>query len=459
MKTFYKRTILFIFIMSISLDIFAYDFEIDGIYYGYDITNMTAYVTYKTTDYNSYSGKIVIPSTVSYNGKTLNVASIGEKAFYLCENLKSVTIPKSVTLIDKHAFASCNLKSINLPENLETIARGAFSSCKSLRSIVIPNSVTTIGPFAFSVCKNLVSAEISNKITTIDLYTFNDCESLTSVIIPDSVKIIEENAFHGCKSLVSVNISSNATTINSYAFDDCEKLKSIYLPNKVTTVGTYVFAGCNNLKSIYFSKSVNSVGTSLNGAFYRTNNFDKVVFEDKIYIQHAFLWYSKSIDTLYLGGKIKPNTNNIVIPKVLILGKNLDTDFYSGNSGLENFLNQDSLRVIYSKIKKPKAVRKFDSHTYANVPLYIPKGTKSLYESADGWKQFFQIIEMDMTNLTQENIWAGNVATRIVEKQVKENKAKEIARYTIDGIKLSAPQKGVNIVIMSDGTTKKVFVK
>jgi len=77
--------------------------------------------------------------------------------------------------------------------------------------------------------------------------------------------------------------------------------------------------------------------------------------------------------------------------------------------------------------------------------MYVPIGTKSLYESLDGWKLFFQIIEMDMSALTAENIFNGYDPTGISVVKA-DSELKEKARYSIDGRKLTAPQKGINII-------------
>ena len=78
----------------------------------YNITSssapLTVEVTYATTNYNSYSGAVVIPSTVNYNSNTYSVSAIGERAFSYCSGLPSVTIPNSVTSIGSSSFAYCS---------------------------------------------------------------------------------------------------------------------------------------------------------------------------------------------------------------------------------------------------------------------------------------------------------------------------------------------------------------
>ena len=80
----------------------AYDAKIDGIYY--NLSRNKATVTYRDAFYDSYKGDLVIPESISYNGKTYSVTSIGHLAISNCTSLNSITIPKSITTIEKSAF-------------------------------------------------------------------------------------------------------------------------------------------------------------------------------------------------------------------------------------------------------------------------------------------------------------------------------------------------------------------
>ena len=120
-----KNYFLLLTLLCLSLSARAHDAEVDGIFYNLDAANKTATVTFKGDDpssYNEYYGDVVIPETVTYNGITYSVTSVGYDCFYDCRRLTSITIPNSVT----------------------SVGRSCFSGCSSLTSITIPNSVTTI---------------------------------------------------------------------------------------------------------------------------------------------------------------------------------------------------------------------------------------------------------------------------------------------------------------------------
>ena len=161
---------------------FAHDAEIDGIYYDFDNTNNTATVTYCGYYSNEYSGSVVIPSSVTYNGTTYSVTKIGGGAFSYCSSLTSMTIPNSVTSIGDYAFRGCSsLTSVTIGNSVTSIGDYAFYGCESLTSITIPNSVTSIGGYAFSSCSSLTSITIGNSVTSIGNYAFLGCDKLVDV--------------------------------------------------------------------------------------------------------------------------------------------------------------------------------------------------------------------------------------------------------------------------------------
>lgn len=151
------------------------------------------------------------------------------KMFYRKENLTSVNFENLIIdTIGQQAFYLCrNLASINIPKSVKTIANYAFSNCNKLTSVIIPEGVTSIGESAFINCSSLISIEIPESVEVIGAHAFDGCSSLTSVNIPSSVVSIGDYAFAYCSSLTSINISSSVTSIGDYAFAYCTALTTI----------------------------------------------------------------------------------------------------------------------------------------------------------------------------------------------------------------------------------------
>ena len=259
----------------------------------------------------SASGAITIPSEI--DGKS--VTSIGEKAFWGCTGLTSVTIPNSVTSIGR-AFDGCTgLTSINvasennyyssnngvlfnkkktelirypegksqtsytIPDSVTSIGGNAFRRCSSLTSITIPNSVTSIGDAAFWDCSGLTSITIPNSVTSIGEWAFCLCDGLTSITIPNSVTSIGYKAFDGCTGLTSITIPNSVTSIGEWAFYHCTGLTSITIPNSVTSIGYAAFRDCTGLTSITIPNSVTSIG---DGAFRGCSSLTSITIPDSV---------------------------------------------------------------------------------------------------------------------------------------------------------------------------------
>ncbi len=147
----------------------SYDFMVDGIYYNITGSNpRTVEVTYRDTDYNSYSGQVNVPGTVTHGGVTYTVTAIGNSAFRKCADLTSLTLPNTITDIKPLAFYYCDsLTSLDIPNSVTTIHHEAFWICRGLTHVTIPNSVTSIGYDAFRNCSALSSVVIGKNVATI----------------------------------------------------------------------------------------------------------------------------------------------------------------------------------------------------------------------------------------------------------------------------------------------------
>ena len=127
-----------------------------------------------------------------------------------------------------------------------------FRNCWDLKTITIPNSVTSLGANTFYGCSSLVSVAIPNSVTNIASSVFYDCSSLVSVAIPNSVTSIGTYAFRNCYRLRNLILAEGVTELPTYAFDGCWSFTNIIIPSTVITLGTYAFRYCYSMKEYHF---------------------------------------------------------------------------------------------------------------------------------------------------------------------------------------------------------------
>lgn len=277
-----KKSLLLLCYLLLATKGLAYDFMIDGIYYNTFVTEngLEAEVTFASYNYNSYSGKIIIPSNIVC-GESYKVTSIADSAFKGCVGLTSLTIGENVTSIGKDVFEGClkfkefivsegNTKYTTIdgvlfiiyemgdvskylklhtypcgrsgayiiPDGIKKIGDSAFSSCVGLTSIEIPDECKSLGSYAFKGCTGLTSIKIPNECS-IDSYAFAECTGLTSIVIPDYAFSIGYNAFYGCTSLISVFISDTVRASFLYnAFYGCTRLKEFIASDNCVNYST-----------------------------------------------------------------------------------------------------------------------------------------------------------------------------------------------------------------------------
>ena len=359
---------------------------------------------------------------------------IGPYAFSGCSGLTSLTLPASITSIGSYAFRDCSrLTSLTLPAGITKIGGGAFQNCSGLTSLTLPAGITKIGGGAFQNCSRLTSLTLPAGITSIGRYVFYGCSRLTSINLPAGITEIGESAFYGCSGLTSLTLPAGITKIGEDAFEGCSGLKevrfcindnldtyltkghpyidvscgikyyindkeitSIEIPSNVTTLGNYVFQGCSGLTSLTLPAGITSIGIF---AFSGCSGLTSLTLPAGITsIGSRAFWNCSRLTSIYVYAE--------KVPEI------------SGN--------------VFAGFDAQKCT------------LYVPMGTYDDYLISDFGNYFENIVEFDATG---------------IDKTTISTDVEEVARYSVNGQRLSAPTKGLNIVKYSDGSVKKVAVQ
>ena len=260
----------------------AQAFEVDGIYYEISSSADRTVKVVKPASPATYEGNIIIPASVSYDGETYRVASIGYSAFRDCTGLTAIELPTGLMSIEGYAFGDCTgLTAIALPAGLESIGNCTFYGCTGLTSIDLPEGLESIGYGAFWGCTGLTSIDLPDGLTSIKGATFYGCTGLTSIDLPAGLMSIEGGedyrggAFRGCTGLTEIVFPAGLESIGYSAFSSCTGLTSIALPAGLTSIEGGTFNGCTGLTSIAFPEGLESIGYS---AFSSCTGLTEIAF-------------------------------------------------------------------------------------------------------------------------------------------------------------------------------------
>ena len=198
-----------------------------------------------------------IPRTAFFGKKLTSVAlpaglkSIGYAAFAGCYQLRSVTLPATVTYIDDYAFAGSALTSIELPSNVTGMGKGVFSRCEALVQATV--NTVYVGDFSFLGDFNLSTMNLGSQVQYIGRGVFNGCTALQTLNIDPACRIsrIDEEAFIN-SGLESIDITAlGVGTIGDWAFAQTQ-LSSFTLPDGMTDLGVGSMAHNPLLETVLF---------------------------------------------------------------------------------------------------------------------------------------------------------------------------------------------------------------
>ena len=283
-----KIILLLLFLNGIVLS-YATRIEIDGIKYDTSELNKTAEVLK-----NNYTGSIVIPDEIEYEGIKYKVTSIGNEAFAKCEELQSIDLPSTITRIGDKAFQYCyglesfvipelvtminnntfeglNIKTIKIPENVVRIGDYAFLGCDNLETVYVDGPVEQIGTDAFYGCDNIQDVYIKDLVHFSGMYLWSiyssplqytkrlhyEGKEISNLVIPSEIDYVSRWAFNDCDFLTSVTLPNSIRKIQQGAFSGCDNLQTLVIGENIYEFGDYSFSGCVNLKDVYiYTKGV-----------------------------------------------------------------------------------------------------------------------------------------------------------------------------------------------------------
>ena len=459
------------------------------------------------------SNNIKIPNTVT---------SIGSYAFNNTAISGPLYIPNSVTEIGEGAFENCmNLYSLSLQSNLKRIGNRAFYACRFSGSLTIPNSVTEIGERAFQNCTGFNGTlTLSNKLETIGESAFNGCSGFTgSLTLPNSVTTIGDAAFRACGSFTNLELSNTLSVIPNQAFMHCRSLSGeLVIPASVTEIGNNAFSDCQNLNAVTgqvtLPKSLKKIGYYV---FSNTNNIKTVNFQSLPEGISGFLGQKKKAvslsDESYISDKASGTVNEIsytrqmsnnwgtlVLPYSLTLTGEESYRLYTIDKmeGEELVLKQLEGTVAAGTpcvVKRNGTEAKLTfGPNYATLNMARVaqdvggmkfRGTYWTEDVNSGYvisKNSFWNVE-ELKGLSSVNgvkvrpfrAWLdgtsanapAQLSMRIDGSTTGINAAEaldalndaEAEYYDLSGKRLDEPQRGVNIVRMKSGKTKKIIIK
>jgi uncharacterized protein YjdB len=298
---------LFVAMLLYALHASAYDFEANGLYF--DLTSLSDRTCKLTSGISAYSGSLVIPESVNYEGLEFQVTEIDAKAFN--SNITELSIPQSVSIIPYGTITKCkltklvfcdgekNLKIADYVKEGSTTYGSTYG--QPLQTLYIGRTLTNYSSFTHSTY--LTNLEIGPYVK--EMPDFYGSSKLENVLIPDNVTKLK--GLDNCSNLKMVYIGNGVEEIANYFLQGCKNLETVYLGSNITKIGYGCFNNCSKLTNLYiFSDLISIIGSNTTESIEYT--LPKTV--SKIYVSNPSR-YDNLLNGYYLNNLITINNSSI----------------------------------------------------------------------------------------------------------------------------------------------------
>ena len=243
--------------------------------YSYKILNDG---TLRLYQYEGTDTNIVVPDTI--DGRKVTV--LGNSTFQYCtqaSDIESVTLPDSLTTIEKNAFYNCEkLKSVTIPQNVSSIGLAAFVEGLSESSLT-EIKVDPENPY-FSEKDGVVFSKDGTKLIVFPSGRSGDYQ------IPDGTVSVGDYAFYYCVNVSSITVPGSVRSLGEGTFGNCSSLTKAVLNEGLEEIGEYAFQSSSGIRDIIIPASVKSVGK--NGLRLSSGCRIRVLSTDTVWADDAF---------------------------------------------------------------------------------------------------------------------------------------------------------------------------
>ena len=409
------------------------------------------------------------------------ITKIPAYAFYIKNSLTGdLVIPNSVKEIGNSAFGYCTgfNGTLTLSNKLETIGSYAFYGCSGFKgSLILPNSLTTIGGLAFQGCEGFTELTLPNALSVIPDQAFYGCKSLSgNLVIPASVKEIGRLAFNLCTALngdsenpSQITLPESLKKINDYVFSDCNKIKTIKfqsLPEGISkSIGAQKTVSLSD--DSYISDKASGTVNAISYTRVMTSNWGTLVLPYPLTLtgNEPYRLYSivnmtgEELVLKQLEGVVAAGTPCVVKRN----GSEAELTFGANNAKLNMAINDQPMDGMnFSGTYWTKDVTDGDGYIIAKDCFWNVeklKGVSSVTAVKVGpFRAWLSGTSANAPAQLSMRIDGSTTGINASEALDALNDA-EAEYYDLSGKRLDEPQRGVNIVRMKSGKTKKIIIK